>query len=227
MINETQIPRVNAPSKGRIAMATLAALIVAAVALVVAVLPAEYGIDPLGTGQALGLLALNEAADTAQQTTTAKPVVTTGLKKGEIRTAPALGGWNKDQTRLYKVDSREFRIEPGEYVEFKYRIVKGDGMVYAWIAPTKVEFEFHGEPEGSPQGTYESYALNDTDGADRGNGTFVAPFTGIHGWYWKNVSDKAVTVQLTAAGFFTGGKEFRGGAPTEHEITDVQLKAAK
>jgi hypothetical protein len=42
-------------------MATIIALIVAAVVLVVAVLPAEYGIDPLGTGKALGLMDLAKA----------------------------------------------------------------------------------------------------------------------------------------------------------------------
>jgi hypothetical protein len=226
MINETEIPRVELPSKSRIAMATLFALIVAAIVLVVAVLPAEYGIDPLGTGQALGLLALNEAGNNAAPAT-AKPVVASGLKKGEIRTAPALAAWNKDQTRLYKVDYREMTIAPGQGMEFKYRLVKGDGMVYSWIAPTKVRFEFHGEPEGSPKGTYESYGINETDGVERGNGTFIAPFTGIHGWWWENISDKPITVQLSTSGFFTGGKEFRKDFEGNHELTDVKMGPGK
>src|SRR6185503_18083296 len=45
--------------KSRILIATALAAIVAAIILVVAVLPAEYGIDPLGTGKALGLTALS------------------------------------------------------------------------------------------------------------------------------------------------------------------------
>jgi hypothetical protein len=46
------------PSAKKLAFATGAALAVAALVLVTAVLPAEFGIDPLGTGKALGLLDL-------------------------------------------------------------------------------------------------------------------------------------------------------------------------
>ena len=44
------------PSVRRLVIATAAACAVAMVILVAAVLPAEYGVDPLGTGSALGLL---------------------------------------------------------------------------------------------------------------------------------------------------------------------------
>ena len=54
------------PSRGQIAIATVIALIVAAVLLVVAVLPAEYGIDPLKTGKALGLMDLAQASEKPQ-----------------------------------------------------------------------------------------------------------------------------------------------------------------
>jgi len=54
MIEEV-IETVQSPSKAAIAKATAIALLVAAVLLITAVLPAEYGIDPLGTGQALHL----------------------------------------------------------------------------------------------------------------------------------------------------------------------------
>ena len=46
------------PSKAKLAWATLAALVVAGVVLVSAVLPAEYDIDPLGIGEALGCASL-------------------------------------------------------------------------------------------------------------------------------------------------------------------------
>ena len=47
------------PSKAKLAWATLAALVVAGVVLVATVLPAEYDIDPLGIGEALGLRVLS------------------------------------------------------------------------------------------------------------------------------------------------------------------------
>ena len=48
------------PSSRRIAWASACALLCAALILLVAVLPAEYSIDPLGVGRALGLTALGE-----------------------------------------------------------------------------------------------------------------------------------------------------------------------
>ena len=51
------------PSKSAILKATGIALAVALVILFTAVLPAEYGIDPLRTGKALGLIGLSKAAD--------------------------------------------------------------------------------------------------------------------------------------------------------------------
>ena len=55
-------PGWQAPSGQRLAVSVGVALIVAAIVLVVAVLPAEYGIDPTGLGRAMGLTELNAPA---------------------------------------------------------------------------------------------------------------------------------------------------------------------
>ena len=47
-------------ARERIALAAGAALLVAGVILVIAVLPAEYGVDPLGIGASLGLTAMGD-----------------------------------------------------------------------------------------------------------------------------------------------------------------------
>ena len=61
MSRQESIPQ--APSLAKILLATVVAFIVASIILVVAVLPAEYGIDPLGTGKALGLMDLAKAGE--------------------------------------------------------------------------------------------------------------------------------------------------------------------
>ena len=48
-------------SRRQILLATAGALAIAIVVLVTTVLPAEYNVDPLGTGRALGLTALATA----------------------------------------------------------------------------------------------------------------------------------------------------------------------
>lgn len=61
-----------APDPRKLALATVAALVVAGIVLVVAVLPAEYGIDPTGIGRAAGFTRISEdPADTIPNATSA------------------------------------------------------------------------------------------------------------------------------------------------------------
>ena len=172
MIEEKSLPEVETPSKKAILTATVIALAVALVILFTTVLPAEYGIDPLKTGKALGLTGLSKATDSTTAAGRATPVQT---------------GIYTVQPSLYKVDSEDLSLLPGEGVEIKYHMQKGAGMVYAWKATGKVAFEFHGEPDQKPKPDYfESYELDDKVGQDHSYGSFTAPTTGIHGWFWEN-----------------------------------------
>ena len=197
-------------AREKIAVAAGFALLVAAMVLLTAVLPAEYGIDPFGTGEKLGLLALAGAADGPVDQATV-------ISSGPAKIA-------NPQSRVYKVDSRAFQLAPSEGMEFKYHMEKGGGLLYTWTATTNVEYEFHGEPEGGPAGAYESYELS---AGETGAGNFTAPFTGIHGWYWLNKSPNPVTVKLTSAGFYTGATEFRKDKRTiQHQLRDVNPSTA-
>ncbi len=51
------------PSARSLIKATAVALVVAVAVLIVAVLPAEYGVDPTGLGSRLGLVAMSSAAE--------------------------------------------------------------------------------------------------------------------------------------------------------------------
>lgn len=186
-----------APSKGRLALASLIALVVAGIVLVTVVLPAEYNIDPLGTGEALGLVVLSGGGATP-----AIPVRPDGLV---------------DQSKGYRIDQRSFELEPGGFVEFKYRLEAGQAMVYSWTASYWVRSEMHSEADGAPEGTAEFFEV--VERALRRNGSYVAPFPGIHGWYWLNETDRPVTVTLNTAGFFEVAAEFREDAPpVAHDI---------
>ena len=61
----TATQAIEAPSKAKLLKATGVALAVALVLLFVAILPAEYGIDPLGAGKALGLTGLAASGEGA------------------------------------------------------------------------------------------------------------------------------------------------------------------
>jgi hypothetical protein len=188
-----------AAARARIAVAFGIALLVSGLAIVVAVLPAEFGVDPTGLGRRLGLLALSD--------------VKTQLAAFEAsRAAGAVAGQTVvAQDGAFQQETISFTLAPGEFVEYKYRLEKGESLLYAWQATTAVNLEFHAEPDGAPEGYAETY--DKRSGVERASGTLVAPFAGIHGWYWENPSAAPATVTLSAAGFFNMSHEFHKDAP--------------
>jgi hypothetical protein len=182
------------PSLRTLAVASVISLVVAALVLVTAVLPAEYGIDPLGTGRMLGFTALSQAG----------AVTPVPPPQGESL-APVPQGAFALYPGEYKFDSREFVLGPYEYVEYKYHLVKDATMLFSWTADGDVVHDFHGDPEGAPANSEQSY---DKQPRRRADGSFTAPFSGIHGWFWENPGGETITVRVTTAGFYTSAHEF-------------------
>jgi hypothetical protein len=204
---ETSDKSVSAPviiARERIAVAAGAALFVAGLVLVIAVLPAEYGIDPLGIGRRLGLTAMSDVARRVDALAAERGAAGDG---GIQSLAPRDSGFHEERV--------DFAIAPGEFVEYKYRLEKGEALLYSWKATGRVNLDIHAEPDGAPQGYAESYEKK--DGVTEGAGTLTAPFSGIHGWYWQNQGNAEVTVTLASAGFYKLSHEFRPGAPARNK----------
>jgi hypothetical protein len=218
MGEEKLVLTVEPPSKKTLAKATIFAIFAAAAVLVVAVLPAEYGIDPLGTGKALHLtdLAKVENAKPAETPVSAAPskpgetlasIIPTLEPPANDGDAPRMKNTFIAQPKRYKIDSREMKLKPGEGMEIKYNMKKGAGLIYSWTASDKLLFEFHGDPNVKPAGRegtdyYETYELDNQVGKDQFHGTFVAPSSGVHGWFWENKTPNEVTIKLVSAGFY-------------------------
>ena len=102
---------------------------------------------------------------------------------------------------------------PGTPEEVWRAIATGPGFT-AWFVPTRLEeceggavnFEFHAEPDGGPRGYAQTYEKSQ---ASEAAGTLMAPFSGIHGWYWENRTDRDVVVRIMSAGHYTESLEFR------------------
>ena len=190
MTGNERMAQKNQPASGwKILVATGAALVVAVVVLLGAILPAEYGLDPLGTGEALGLLALAQV----------QPIET---EPGE-----------------YRLDSAELVVRPSEWVEYTYRIEEGGGMLFSWQATGELSYNFHSAPDGAPPGYAESFDAQENDQA---HGSYTAPFSGIHGWYWENNGNDYVTISLTTAGFYSSAQEARDRVSGYHELRDLR-----
>ena len=191
-------------ARERIALAAGAALLAAGLILVIAVLPAEYGVDPLGVGRRLGLTAMSDVGK--------------GLNAFKAARAGSAGGAPTiaPQERGYQQETVDLKIGPRDSVEYKYRLDKGEALLYSWKATGRVNYELHAEPDGAPRGYAESYEKKDA--TQNASGTLTAPFSGIHGWYWENQSDREVTVTLSAAGFYNMSHEFRKDAQTKTKM---------
>ena len=182
-------------ARERIALNAGTALLVAGLLLVIAVLPAEFGVDPLGIGRRLGLTAMHDVKRELDvfQESRAKSAA------GATIVAPRSG--------RYQNETVAFTVAAGESFEYKYRLDKGEALLYSWKATGRVNYELHAEPDGAPRGYAESYEKRNA--TDTASGTLTTPFAGIHGWYWENPGATEVTVSLSAAGFYNISYEFR------------------
>jgi len=190
-------------AKQRLAVAAGAALLGAGLILVMFVLPAEYGVDPLGTGTWFGLTELGA---------TGKQIEALEASKTDAAAqATTLVG----QETAFKSETVDFAIAPGQGMEYKYRLDKGEALLYSWKATGPVNVEFHAEPDGAPRGYAQTYEKADRQ--TTASGTLTAPFPGIHGWYWENTTDQPITVTLSSAGYYNLSHEFRSGQPTKNK----------
>ena len=85
--------------------------------LVVAILPAEFGVDPLKTGQILGLNALAAEANPFEE-----------------------------QLIPHRTDSVEFELGPFQSVEYKYTLDFDAPMIFSWQADGELYYDMHAEP---------------------------------------------------------------------------------
>ena len=195
------------PSSRQLFAATGAAAVAAALLLVVALLPAEYGIDPTGIGKRLGLLALaRTAAPPPSSAASTDAAGVDALRAQAIAVFGAQPGQSFDASAAVrsatapKTEAMTVMVPPGFGVEVKALLAAGDSLVYHWSATGDVSVDMHGQRTGAKE-EFTSYLV---DGARREDaGSFTAPFTGAHGWYWLNKGRQPINVTVNVTGFQT------------------------
>ncbi|MFT6093097.1 MAG: hypothetical protein ACJA2Q_000990 [Pseudohongiellaceae bacterium] len=159
-----------------LAKALIAACSIAVIIFVTVVLPAEYNIDPSGVGSALGLTVL--AAPTPS------PASNTDTDAASI-------GNREDETAIV--------IPANSGLEYKFFVKQYEELNYEWSSGSDLYFDLHGEPQGDSTGFFKSFAEATSSEM---KGSIVAPFTGSHGWYWRNSSNQEVVVSLKTNGIY-------------------------
>ncbi|MEZ5450229.1 MAG: hypothetical protein R3E89_15100 [Thiolinea sp.] len=167
--------------RGHLLKMTFLTLLAASLVLVVAVLPAEYGVDPTGLGKRMGLTAL-----ASTETDMAMDMDVTPLRQHS-------GAWRSDTLTV--------TLSPGQGAELKVVMQMGERFLFHWEAKGgTVSVDMHGQKPDAAEEDFTSFRLG--KGETRADGSFEAPFTGIHGWYWENEGAEPVTVTLATQGFY-------------------------
>lgn len=214
----TELPnRAELPTSRQLIRSTVIAVVTAGVLLTTAVLPSEYGIDPTGIGNALGLKKMGEikttlAKEAASETpgssrpadaapsTTIPIVTTTPTAKTEAAASPS-----PTPEPTGKSDEVTVSLKPGQAAEVKLDMRKGAKVTYEWtVSGGAVNVDAHGDPINPPAGFYHGYGKGRQMSRDAG--VLQAAFDGKHGWYWRNRSSSAVTLTLSTQGQYTAIK---------------------
>lgn len=181
-------------AKGRLILATVGALVLAALIVLGAILPAEFDKDPLGVGRLTGL---------------------SRLWAPEDRTVDANGG-GVARAREYDIPFRTDVVEIplGDFLagaekselEYKVRMKKDATLAYAWEVvgatdPRDFHYDQHGHTTPAPGQPMTVATYRQAFGLKQ-QGALTAPFDGIHGWQFSNSSEAPVVVRLRLSGFY-------------------------
>ena len=104
-----------------------------------------------------------------------------------------------------KSDEVTVTLKPGEASEIKLEMLDKATVSYEWATDgVPVNHDTHGEPYNGPKGYYHSYSKAKQVKGDKGE--FTAIFDGTHGWFWRNRSNRDVTITLKTKGEYLSVK---------------------
>lgn len=203
------VPPVALPSGRQVAIGSAVAIAVATVATVFFILPAELGIDPTGFGEKTGLTGLaasgsgtNIYLERGLKRTNVLFPLDASAKPDEatLRATLAAKGIAIPVGAKFVSDHWDYELLPYDQIEMKYKLARGQPMIFSWHAPVPIHYDMHSVPDQGGNPATESFAITD---APAQTAVYVAPFTGIHGWFWQNQTLNPVTVSIDATGAFS------------------------
>ena len=196
---------IDPPSKSSLLKATLVSIVAAAIILILVVLPAEYGIDPTGIGEATGLTQLNAEATVTIEITdiiggneVMREVEIPGFGEPTPLPNPAVFQQQEDAPQTMTM---EVMIPAEGSTEIKLVLDEGKMIAYSWsVDQGDIYVDYHGHDQSFGPDFFVRY--REQQEGTGGSGSLVAPFYGEHGWYWLNYNEYDVVVTLTVTGYY-------------------------
>ena len=201
MFNAQKPSENDLPSSSQLLKSTIIALAVAGALLLCVVIPAEYGKDPTGVGEILGLKQMGEIKIRLEKEShNEKQDYNEKISfKDEVR--------ENSETSEENQDVLEFIIQPDEAIEIKLEMIEGSFVKYNWETKNGgLNYNLHGDGyKGSQKSiTYKKGRMTSSD-----SGEIISEFDGYHGWFWRNRNSTAVTVTLETIGDYIQIKKLR------------------
>ena len=189
------------PSSSQLLKSTIIASAVAGALLLCVVTPAEYGKDPTGVGEFLGLKQMGEIKIRLEKEShNEKQVYNEHISlQDEVR--------ENSETSQENQDVLEFIIEPDDAIEIKLEMIEGSFAKYNWETKNGgLNYNLHGDGyKGSQKSIiYKKGRMTSSD-----SGEIISEFDGYHGWFWRNRNSTAVTVTLETIGNYIQIKKLR------------------
>ena len=187
----TELPnRAELPTSWQLIRSTVIAVVTAVILLTTAVQPTEYGIDPTGIGNALGLKRMGEiktalAKEAAGKTPGSSPLAdaapsTTIAIAAPTAKAEAAASPSPTPESTGKSDEVTVSLKPGQAAEVKLDMRKGAKVTYEWtVSGGAVNVDAHGDPVNPPAGFYHGYGKGRQ--MNRDAEVLQAAFDGKHG----------------------------------------------
>lgn len=187
----------------------------AALILVTVVWPSEYGIDPTGIGDVLGLAEMAEIKTQLAEEAEADRLLMEGQIEPQSSLQPGLMGVifgsfvsaahaqeAPAEAQMWK-DEISFALEPGQGIEIKLVMEEGAVAPFEWkVEGGAVNFDLHGDGSGNEISYEKGRAVPEAAGE------LTAAFTGNHGGFWRNRGGAPVSVTLRVVGAYSEIKRF-------------------
>tara|TARA_B100001996_G_scaffold100983_3_gene75693 strand:- start:5475 stop:6071 length:597 start_codon:yes stop_codon:yes gene_type:complete len=189
MFNVQQPTEKDLPTSSQLLKSTIIAILVTFILLLIVIFPAEYGTDPTGVGNLLGLKEMGDIKMSLLDEAQNEPADEINVPSSNID--------HKDKI-VVNNDVVEHTLEPGQAIEIKLEMKRESLVQYEWkTSKGGLNYNLHGD---GYKGTdnFMSYKKGRMVSSD--NGDLKAAFDGYHGWFWRNREDYPVTVRLETSG---------------------------
>jgi len=107
----------------------------------------------------------------------------------------------QNQSSPFRSEVVEIVLAPGVGTEVQSVLTEDQAILYQWNTDGAVVYsDFHGH---DPEDDSFWVQYRENEGGREDYGSLVAPFSGQHGWYFRNDGETEIVIRLRVSGYFS------------------------